>query len=90
MNINPATINMDILIISAVRYALGRSSYAPSCVVDAVIQLMPEMRPESFPVMLRDIRDQRWQSCSGLLPCAADWERLEKALQERMKESDSD
>src|ERR1039458_1379134 len=67
------------LLISAVRYALGRMTYIVSTTVDYVIPLVPSISDRDRGVMLRDIQEY---PNLGHETDRNNWERLRVALQE--------
>ena len=55
----PIDENFESMMISALRYALGRKSYIVSMKLDYLTLLLPSLSPKTLVVMERDIEEQR-------------------------------
>lgn len=64
------------LVISAVRYALGRSTYIVGATVNEVIRVWPELSQNTRKVIARDVSSWLTYEHSGMAMDAADWLRL--------------
>ena len=66
----------DAMMVSAVRYALGRMSYIGSWTVDEVIRVWDKLSPNTREVIERDVRRAKEDSTLGMPIDAEQWERL--------------
>lgn len=71
------------MVICAVRYAVGRSSYAPSIVMDEVRRLMPRIPKGDRIVLVKSIRSDLEYSgrIGGTIPYADEWTALANELE---------
>jgi len=58
LNKNDGDINLNHMLMSAVRYALGRRTYMVGMTCDYISALIPELSDQAVSVMERDIREQ--------------------------------
>ena len=73
---------VDVLAPWAVRYALGRMSYAPHDVVDTLITHRADLRENTRRVIVRDIDDVLDAGGGGMQMDRDAWQRLRAALTE--------
>ena len=73
-----------LVLISAVRYCLGRRTYMPSTVTRWIMASVPQLPAETAKILLRDINDQRRQYDLGDKCDVETWERFESWLQGRL------
>lgn len=64
------------LIISAVRYALGRMTYVVGMTVDEAIRVWPHLHDGTKIVIEKDVRAAVADGVLGMECDAADWQRL--------------
>ena len=86
MTINPTDPKFQEMIVSSVRYALGRMTYIVSDTVDFIIPLIPYFTDNTLYVMHKDITD-----CNNLgMECdKADWYKLRKAIEAEINSRNS-
>ena len=75
-----------MVIISAVRYCLGRRTYMPDTVTRWIMASVPQLPAEIAKILLRDINDQRRQYGLGDDCDVRTWETFESWLQGRLCE----
>lgn len=51
------TDDFELMLISALRYAIGRESYMPGVTIDYIRYLIPQLSANTLYVMQRDIRE---------------------------------
>lgn len=69
----------------AVRYALGRRSYAVGDTVSFIMPLIPYLTTRTLYVMHRDIKEQAERDLLGMDCDKVDWMKLYKAIGEEME-----
>lgn len=52
------TQDFELMMISALRYAIGRQTYMPSVTIDYIHYLIPQLSPNTLFVMKRDISEE--------------------------------
>lgn len=72
------------ILISAVRYALGRRTYIVGLTVNYVIAEIPHLSDTCKEIMLEDIKEQRQQGYGDACD-ERDWMRLLDALKETIE-----
>ncbi|TXH09310.1 MAG: hypothetical protein E6R04_08650 [Spirochaetes bacterium] len=73
---NPRVTVDDTMMISAVRYALGRMSYIVSWTVDETIRVWDGMSKNSREVIERDVRRAKADGVVGMPIDGEQWDRL--------------
>lgn len=69
----------EMLLISAVRYALGRRTYIVGVTVEEVLNSWPDLSDNTRSVILRDVRDAHELGDDMGHPCdRAEWMRILK------------
>ena len=76
------TQDFELMMISALRYAIGRESYMPSVTIDYIRYLIPQLSANTLYVMQRDIREAiaRYGRIERELYMEVEWIELESAL----------
>ena len=76
------TQDFELMMISALRYAIGRESYMPSVTIDYIRYLIPQLSANTLYVMQRDIREAiaRYGRMERELYMEVEWIELESAL----------
>lgn len=76
------TQDFELMMISALRYAIGRESYMPSVTIDYIRYLIPQLSANTLYVMQRDIRETiaRYGRIERELYMEVEWIELESAL----------
>ena len=76
------TQDFELMMISALRYAIGRGSYMPSVTIDYIRYLIPQLSANTLYVMQRDIREAiaRYSRIERELYMEVEWIELESAL----------
>lgn len=81
-------LNNDLqeMLISAVRYALGRRTYMVEWTVKYITPLLPDFGDKELGVMLRDVSEWLYR-CAGGEPddIVKEWQRFAKCLQEELE-----
>ena len=76
---------VDRLSVWAVRYALGRATYAVHDVVDTLIAERASLTPQSREVIIRDISEAEARGGLGMAMDAVAWLRLRDTLMEETR-----
>ncbi len=78
------TDDFELMLISALRYAIGRESYMPSVTIDYISYLVPQLSANTLFVMQRDIRETiaSYGRIKRKLYMEAEWIKLESVLRE--------
>ena len=76
------TQDFELMMISALRYAIGRESYMPSVTIDYIRYLIPQLSANTLFVMQRDIRETiaSYGRIERELYMEVEWIGLESAL----------
>lgn len=72
--------DIDELSVWAVRYALGRMTYAPHNVAELIERRRDSIRPATLAVIVRDIDEAEARGGLGMAMDAEAWLRLRKML----------
>ena len=83
--IDPSDDRLGEMLNYAVRYALGRMSYAVGDTVSFIMPLIPYLTARTLYVMHRDIKEQAERDLLGMDCDKADWMKLYKAIGEEME-----
>ena len=76
------TQDFELMMISALRYAIGRGSYMPSVTIDYIRYLIPQLSANTLYVMQRDIRETivNYGRIKTKLYMEVEWIELESEL----------
>lgn len=78
---------IDRLSVWAVRYALGRMTYAVGDVVDTLLDHQQDLSPKSKEVIVRDINEALAEKRTGMQMDTDQWVRLRDAFIATAKEA---
>lgn len=72
------TQDFELMMISALRYAIGRYTYMPSVTIDYIRYLIPQLSTKTLFVMKRDIAEEveRYKRMERELYMADEWQKL--------------
>lgn len=72
------TQDFELMMISALRYAIGRYTYMPSVTIGYIRYLIPQLSAKTLFVMKRDIEEEvaRYQHMERELYMADEWQKL--------------
>ena len=74
--VDPTTEKFGLMMVCAVRYAIGRETYMPGMIIDYITPLLPYLHQNILEILDRDVTDQRWMGGYGA-PCdEKDWMRF--------------
>ncbi len=76
------TQDFELMMISALRYAIGRYTYMPSVTIDYIRYLIPQLSAKTLYVMKRDIDEEtaRYQRMERELYKADEWAKLAEEI----------
>lgn len=76
------TQDFELMMISALRYAIGRYTYMPSVTIDYIRYLIPQLSAKTLYVMKRDIDDEiaRYTRMERELYMADEWAKLAEEI----------
>lgn len=76
------TNHFELMMISALRYAIGRYTYMPSVTIEYIRYLIPQLSPKTLFVMQRDITEEieRYQRMERELYMAKEWQKLAEEI----------
>jgi hypothetical protein len=76
------TNHFELMMISALRYAIGRYTYMPSVTIEYIRYLIPQLSPKTLYIMKRDIDEEieRYQRMERELYMAKDWQKLAEEI----------
>lgn len=77
---------VEDMLVYALRYTLGRSSYSPGVCQDFLGPLVKYFSQKGLAVMIRDLRGALNDSVSGPIPYADKWANLLAMMEEEMRE----
>ena len=79
--------DFELMMISAMRYALGRATYMPSITIDYIRMLMSRLSANTLHVMERDIREEveRYERMGWELYMKHEWVQLMNDINEAYK-----
>ena len=69
------------MLVYALRYTLGRSSYAPGVCQDYLRSLIPHFSKKALRVIIRDIQEALADTTFGPLPYADKWDKLRRDME---------
>ena len=75
-------VDFELMMISALRYTIGRYTYMPSVAIDYIRYLIPQLSVKTLFVMKLDIEEEiaRYQRMERELYMADEWAKLAKEL----------
>ena len=76
------TQDFELMMISALRYAIGRYTYMPSVTIEYIRYLIPQLSAKTLFVMQRDITEEieRYQRMERELYMAKEWAKLAEEI----------
>ena len=76
------TNHFELMMIGALRYAIGRYTYMPSVTIEYIRYLIPQLSAKTLFVMKRDIDEEieRYQRMERELYMAKEWEKLAEEI----------
>lgn len=76
------TQDFELMMISALRYAIGRHTYMPSVTIEYIRYLIPQLSAKTLYVMKRDIDEEaaRYQRMERELYMADEWAKLAEEI----------
>lgn len=76
------TQDFELMMISALRYAIGRYTYMPGITIDYIRYLIPQLSAKTLFVMKRDINEEieRYQRMERELYMAKEWQKLAEEI----------
>ena len=76
------TQDFELMMISALRYAIGRYTYMPSVTIEYIRYLIPQLSAKTLFVMKRDINEEieRYQRMERELYMAKEWQKLAEEI----------
>lgn len=76
------TQDFELMMISALRYAIGRYTYMPSVTIEYIRYLIPQLSPKTLYIMKRDIEEEieRYQRMERELYMAKEWQKLAEEI----------
>ena len=79
--------DFELMMISAMRYAIGRQTYMPSVTIDYIRMLIPKLSTNTLYVMERDIREEvdRYKRMESELYMEREWLELKNDIHEAYK-----
>ena len=78
------THDFELMMIFALRYAIGRYTYMPSVTIEYIRYLIPQLSTNTLFVMKRDIDEEiaRYQRMERELYMAKEWQKLAEEINE--------
>jgi hypothetical protein len=76
------TNHFELMMISALRYAIGRYTYMPSVAIEYIRYLIPQLSAKTLFIMKRDIDEEieRYQRMERELYMAKEWQKLAEEI----------
>ena len=76
------TNHFELMMISALRYAIGRYTYMPSVTIEYIRYLIPQLSPKTLYIMKRDIEEEieRYKRMDRELYMAKEWKKLAEEI----------
>ena len=76
------TQDFELMMISALRYAIGRYTYMPSVTIEYIRYLIPQLSPKTLYIMKRDIEEkiERYKRMERELYMAKEWQKLAEEI----------
>ena len=74
--------DFELMMISALRYAIGRYTYMPSVTIDYIRYLIPQLSAKTLFIMQRDINEEveRYYRMERELFLVDEWQKLAKEM----------
>ena len=81
------TQDFELMMISALRYAIGRYTYMPSVTIEYIRYLIPQLSAKTLFVMKRDIDEEveRYQRMERELYMDKEWQKLAEDINTEYK-----
>ena len=78
----PITNHFELMMISALRYAIGRYTYMPSVTIEYIRYLTPQLSAKTLFIMKRDIDEEieRYQRIEHELYMDKEWAKLAEEI----------
>ena len=83
--INPVNDDFGLMMNYAVRYAIGRKTYAPSAVIGFITPLLPQLDDRTIHCLDQDIVDAKYSGGYGDACDEKDWMRFHEAIKAEKK-----
>lgn len=76
------TQDFELMMISALRYAIGRYTYMPGVTIDYICYLIPQLSAKTLFIMQRDIDEEieRYKRMERELYMAKEWQKLAEEI----------
>ena len=76
------TQDFELMMISALRYAIGRYTYMPSVTIEYIRYLIPQLSAKTLFIMQRDINEEvaRYYRMERELYMADEWQKLAEEI----------
>ena len=76
------TNHFELMMICALRYAIGRYTYMPGITIDYIRYLIPQLSAKTLFIMQRDIEEEieRYQRIERELYMAKEWKKLAEEI----------
>ena len=76
------TQDFELMMIGALRYAIGRYTYMPSVTIEYIRYLIPQLSLKTLSIMQRDITEEieRYQRMERELYMAKEWAKLAEEI----------
>lgn len=76
------TQDFELMMISALRYVIGRYTYMPSVTIEYIRYLIPQLSAKTLFIMQRDIEEEieRYQRMERELYMAKEWQKLAEEI----------
>ena len=76
------TQDFELMMVSALRYAIGRYTYMPSVTIDYIRYLIPQLSAKTLFIMKRDIDEEieRYQRIEHELYMDKEWQKLAEEI----------
>lgn len=76
------TQDFELMMIFALRYAIGRYTYMPSITIEYIRYLIPQLSAKTLFIMQRDIKEEieRYQRMERELYMAKEWQKLAEEI----------
>ena len=76
------TQDFELMMISALRYAIGRYTYMPSVTIEYIRYLIPQLSAKTLFIMQRDIEEEieRYQRMERELYMDKEWQKLAEEI----------
>lgn len=84
------TQDFELMMISALRYAIGRYTYMPSVTIEYIRYLIPQLSAKTLFIMMRDIDEEmeRYKRMERELYMAKEWQKLAEEIGDMYKKKE--